>query len=31
MEANDLLLAMQRRANAATTRVAMGGPANGSK
>ena len=28
MEANDLVLAMQRRANAATTRMAMGGPAN---
>ncbi len=31
MEANDLLLAMQRRAQAATSRVAMGGPVNTAK
>ena len=31
MEANDLLLAMQARANAANSRVAMGGPVNGAK
>ncbi len=31
MEANDLLLAVQRRANAANTRVAMGGPASAAK
>jgi murein DD-endopeptidase MepM/ murein hydrolase activator NlpD len=31
MEANDMLLAVQRRANAATARVAMGGPVNATK
>ncbi len=31
MEANDLLLAMQRRANASASRVAMGGPATPAK
>ncbi len=31
MQANNYLLAVQRRAAAATTRVAMGGPASGSK
>ena len=31
MEANDLLLAVQRRAQAATTRVAMGGPVNSAR
>jgi murein DD-endopeptidase MepM/ murein hydrolase activator NlpD len=31
MEANDLLIAVQRRAQSSTTRVAMGGPANPAK
>jgi murein DD-endopeptidase MepM/ murein hydrolase activator NlpD len=31
MEANDLVLAMQRRAQAATSRVAMGGPVSAAK